>query len=809
MPLGSFPSLILVFEPRSSPYFPASERNGVYLRVENGLGEGHPVLVASMQTPRPQWVARKGPFGFKCCSVENEVTLAPCLSHHCIPLLLFPFAHVLVFRYQNQHDADGIQQQVEAWHHAQQHLHSQLSMPEIVVLLQNEAITVSKLRRFLSVKLKRVVSVVKMGDQNYSSHGLAPICERSAPALARSQQKRVKNKMLFSVDHFRWLFSHSMAIRKQLKPFQILRASRAANPVASDLLKHLSNFINVLPEDVDPEFVSETIASTFLFDHWTETMHGRRDRFLDACLLCGHADYLRVHFRPRTCATGALCFDGGGVRGGLSIVVLEMLFQAIGLPIPIQRHFQFVCGVSAGALNAIGLFIKGLPPTQCLKIYERVASKIFRPQHRLPVVSFIMSLLHSPIYDGQAAGIVYRETYGDACLLDPSYASSIGTRVMLPVATTPAPLIKGLTNYNGVGDSKMRLDYQVYENCGDVTLSDAALSCTAAPTFFPPVWLEQVGEQVQDPGVIENNAIALAQAEINAYYGSSKACQFILNIGTGSRGVFPEQRQAADSLGGVRQWLTDWVLGTAISRVGLGYGRLLSGAPIWAKYMRGMDPGSWLLGRLIRLDVTFDRELPLDDVGAMAKLKARAESDPVLAAAVASMARRITAALFYFELDSRPRQYGCIFSAAGTILCQCDKGDPALPLLIDKLSSEGAVFVLNDQELDAHLLSSWNSDGEFGMAVSLQLTSPEFRLSVRWPDGVTYPISSSKFSLPRLVEEQGLDAPFGLAAAGHIPKLPALRRDTSRPRAKTAQPRGAKRSQHQNTFLSSKLQRCR
>ncbi|KAK8146259.1 hypothetical protein G3M48_003385 [Beauveria asiatica] len=418
-------------------------------------------------------------------------------------------------------------------------------------------------------------------------------------------------------------------------------------------------------------------------------------------------------------------------------------------------------------------------------MYEDVAEQIFRPQHNIPLLSSLLSLFHYPIYAGQAAEDAFREAYGSkTALLDPSFATSIGTRVMLPVATVPDPTLLAFTNYNAVGNAKMRLDYRVHENCGNVAISDLARGCTAAPIFFPPVRLAGLGGKVQDPGIIENNAIALAQAEVNAYYGSSKACQFILNIGTGSRGVLPEPTPR---------------------RSGLMH-RLLSGTPSWAKYVRGMDPGSWMRDRCIRLDVGFDTELRLDDVGAMAKLKARAESDPTLQAAVGDAAKRCTAALFYFELDSMPRQTGCVFSATGTILCRCERGEPALPLLVDRLSYEGAKFVLNDRVLDTTLLSVWSSTGGFAMPLRLQLTSADFRLSIRWPEGVAYPISASPFSLRRLVKEQGLDAPFGLAVPGHTPRrVPSV---TSNARASQGR-RCAKRRQEEAIPYVNKLQRCR
>ena len=53
--------------------------------------------------------------------------------------------------------------------------------------------------------------------------------------------------------------------------------------------------------------------------------------------------------RPPTAGVGLLSLDGGGVRGIVQTEILRMLEEKIGLPIPIQEHFQLAAGVSAGA----------------------------------------------------------------------------------------------------------------------------------------------------------------------------------------------------------------------------------------------------------------------------------------------------------------------------------------------------------------------------------------------------------------------------------------------------------------------------
>lgn len=67
------------------------------------------------------------------------------------------------------------------------------------------------------------------------------------------------------------------------------------------------------------------------------------------CFLCGAECNLVVLDRPPTAGVGLLCLDGGGIRGIMQTEILCFLEERIGLPIPIQEHFQLVAGVSAGA----------------------------------------------------------------------------------------------------------------------------------------------------------------------------------------------------------------------------------------------------------------------------------------------------------------------------------------------------------------------------------------------------------------------------------------------------------------------------
>lgn len=77
--------------------------------------------------------------------------------------------------------------------------------------------------------------------------------------------------------------------------------------------------------------------------------HQNPDRYtVHNCFLCGSTCYLVVLDLPPTAGIGLLCLDGGGVRGVVQTEILGLLEERIGLPIPVQEHFQLAAGVSAG-----------------------------------------------------------------------------------------------------------------------------------------------------------------------------------------------------------------------------------------------------------------------------------------------------------------------------------------------------------------------------------------------------------------------------------------------------------------------------
>lgn len=224
---------------------------------------------------------------------------------------------------------------------------------------------------------------------------------------------------------------------------------------------------------------------------------------------------------------------------------------------------------------------------------------------------------------------------------------------------------------------------------------------------------------------------------------------------------------------------------SAIRRIVSAFDLLLSGESFWERYTRSVDEKSGLRDKSVRLDVALgDREPRLDDVAALPELKYKVRNDPSLSAAIGSMSDRIIASMFYFELRNMPTQDGAAFQGAGHILCRRKSGDAALPLLIDKLLSWNAKFIVNDKVLGGSMLSPsfWDRMGNFMMPADFQAFGQELHVSLQWPDGRVYPISGSRYLINQLVAAQGLNAPFGLPDHRRWHRAPG-RADAGRQRA--------------------------
>jgi hypothetical protein len=76
-------------------------------------------------------------------------------------------------------------------------------------------------------------------------------------------------------------------------------------------------------------------------DIWTFDVH--------QCFLCRlETPGVRVKVKPPTATVRLLSIDGGGARGIIPLIFLQVLEERIGLPYPVQENFHFAFGTSSG-----------------------------------------------------------------------------------------------------------------------------------------------------------------------------------------------------------------------------------------------------------------------------------------------------------------------------------------------------------------------------------------------------------------------------------------------------------------------------
>ncbi len=189
-----------------------------------------------------------------------------------------------------------------------------------------------------------------------------------------------------------------------------------------------------------------------------------------------------------------LTFDGGGIRGLLTAVLLERIDRE--LPGWIDRA-DLLAGTSTGALIALGL-AKGMRPTEVRELYEKHGPDIFHDSWLDNVQD--LGRLVGAAYDNRRLRRVLKTRFGDMRLRD------LRRRVLVPAFDLD----------NGSADPARRAwaakffhNFPGPDSDGDRLVRDVALYTTAAPTYFPSV------DGFIDGGVIANNPslAALAQSQ--------------------------------------------------------------------------------------------------------------------------------------------------------------------------------------------------------------------------------------------------------------------------------------------------------
>jgi len=117
------------------------------------------------------------------------------------------------------------------------------------------------------------------------------------------------------------------------------------------------------------------------------------------------------------------------------------------------------------------------------------------------------------------------------------------------------------------------------------------------------------------------------------------------------------------------------------------------------------------------------------------------------------------ASLFYFELNSMPRQLGGKYIGTGYILCSIKPSKPAFIALFNRLSTSGQ-FWINGLPISEIRDSCFDNEGNFRIQIKIN-TNDRFAVTLKQDASDPYNISGSPFSVRKLILLQGLCAVFG------------------------------------------------
>lgn len=217
-----------------------------------------------------------------------------------------------------------------------------------------------------------------------------------------------------------------------------------------------------------------------------------------------------------------LSIDGGGTRGVVPLQLLKLLEAQTGKQV--HQLFDYICGVSTGALLAFMLGLSRFSLEECEDMYRRFGSDIFRQN---PLVGTVkMGWSHS-YYNTENWETILREKMGEKVLIktarDELSPKVSAVSAVVNWGTSPKAFI--FRNYNHSPGCLTR-----YAGGSGYQMWQAVRASSAAPGYFQEFPLHS--DIHQDGGIILNNPCALAVHESRLLW-PNQPFQCVLSLGTG------------------------------------------------------------------------------------------------------------------------------------------------------------------------------------------------------------------------------------------------------------------------------------
>lgn len=217
-----------------------------------------------------------------------------------------------------------------------------------------------------------------------------------------------------------------------------------------------------------------------------------------------------------------LSIDGGGTRGIVALQALHKLESLTGKPI--FQLFDYICGVSTGAILAFMVGVFQIPLHECEEMYRKLGSDVFK-QH--PIVGTVKMGWSHAYYDSEIWENILKERMGDSLMIDTAKNPKCPKVAAVSTLVNRGLPLKAYVfrNYNMLPGVRSH-----YRGGCHHKLWQAIRASSAAPGFFQEFML--TNDLHQDGGLLINNPTALAIHECKNLWPNTPL-QCVISLGTG------------------------------------------------------------------------------------------------------------------------------------------------------------------------------------------------------------------------------------------------------------------------------------
>lgn len=217
-----------------------------------------------------------------------------------------------------------------------------------------------------------------------------------------------------------------------------------------------------------------------------------------------------------------LSIDGGGTRGVVALQALHRLENLTGKPI--YQLFDYICGVSTGAILAFMLGLFQIPLDECEELYRKLGSDVFKQNLFLGTVK--MGWSHA-YYDSQIWEEILKERMGHGLMIETAKNTKCPKVSAVSTVVNKGLPLKAYVFRNYNFSPGVRSHY--LGGCQH-KMWQAIRASSAAPGYFQEFVLGN--DLHQDGGLLINNPTALAIHESKCLWPNTPV-QCVVSLGTG------------------------------------------------------------------------------------------------------------------------------------------------------------------------------------------------------------------------------------------------------------------------------------